>query len=111
MNVLPHKQKEMLQTLLSFPRPPDSEGCLSYTILGDIENAHVINLISVWQTHRHLDRHLLSDRFSVLLGTRSLLHEPLDIQIMTISSVEGMESVNALRKRETTPYKLTRQGG
>ncbi len=101
MNVLPEKQKEVLQTLLSLPQPPSNKGCLSYDILGDIENTNVINLISEWQTRRQLDRHLSSDRFSVLLGTRSLLCEPLDIQILTVSDVEGMEAVNALRKKET----------
>jgi quinol monooxygenase YgiN len=111
MNVLPEKQKEVVQTLLSLIEPSEYEGCLSYAILGDIENTQVINLISEWQNRRQLDRHLSSDRFGVLLGTRSLLCEPLDIQIITVADVEGMETVNALRKKETIQCKFRREGG
>jgi quinol monooxygenase YgiN len=110
MNVLPGKQKEIVQTLLSLPQPPVNEGCLSYDILGDIENKNVINLISEWQTRRQLNRYISSERFSVLLGTRSLLCEPLDIQILTISETEGMEAVSALRRKETVPCKFMREG-
>jgi quinol monooxygenase YgiN len=111
LNVLPEKQKEVVQTLLSLLGPPGNEGCLSYDILGDIENTHVINLISEWQTRRQLNRHLSSDRFSVLLGTRSLLYEPLDIQILTISGVEGMEAVNAVRKKVAIQCRFMREAG
>jgi hypothetical protein len=44
-----------------------------------------------------LDRHIRSARFGVLLGTKSLLREPPQIEIHTVSSSEGMESVNAVR--------------
>ncbi|MBE0584541.1 MAG: antibiotic biosynthesis monooxygenase [Desulfofustis sp.] len=111
MNVLPEKQKEVVQTLLSLMEPAGNEGCLSYDILGDIENQNVINLISEWQTRRQLDCHLSSDRFSVLLGTRSLLYEPLDIQILTIFDAEGMEAVNAVRKKESVPCRFMPEGG
>ena len=47
MNVLPEKQKEVLQTLLSLIDPPGEEkGCLSYNIFCDIEDKNVFNLIS-----------------------------------------------------------------
>jgi len=111
MNVLPEKHKEVLQTLLSLPQPPGNKGCLSYDILGDIENTNVINLISQWQTRRQLNRYLSSDRFGVLLGTRSLLCEPLDIQILTVSGTEGMEAVSALRKKEPISGRFIRAGG
>ena len=53
MNVLPEKQKEVLQTLLSMVELPENEkGCLSYGISCDIEDNTVFNLISTWET-RH----------------------------------------------------------
>ena len=111
MNVLPEKKQEVLQTLLSLLEPPGNEGCLSYDILGDIENTNVFSLLSEWQSRQQLNRHLSSDRFSVLLGTRSLLCEPLDIQILTILRVEGMAAVNAVREKETTPCKFMQEEG
>jgi len=37
--------------------------------------------------------------FSVLLGTKSLLCEPLKIQIFKVSDPEGIEAVNSVRKK------------
>ena len=100
MNVRPEKQKEVLQTLLSLLAPPGKEkGCLSYNIFGDIADENVFNLISEWETRQHLDNHMKSDRFSVLLGTKSLLCEPLKIQIFTVSEFEGIEAVYSVRKK------------
>lgn len=100
ITVRPEKQKEVLQTLLSLHELPGKEkGCLSYDIFGDIADENVFNLISEWDTRQHLDNHMRSDRFSVLLGTKSLLCEPLKIQIFTVSEPEGIEAVYAVRKK------------
>ncbi len=100
MNVLPEKQKEVLQTLLSLAVLLEKEeGCRSYGIYNNIEDDNVYNLISEWETRRQLDQHMRSDGFSVLLGTNSLLNEPMEIQTFTISDTEGMEAVNTVRKK------------
>ena len=98
MNVLPEKQKEMMQTLLSMVEPSEEEiGYLSYGIFCDIEDKNVFNLISEWDAREHLDHYMRSDRFSVLLGTKSLLCEPLKIQILAVANSEGMVAVNSAR--------------
>jgi quinol monooxygenase YgiN len=100
MNVLPEKQKEVMQTLLSMVESPVKEsGYLSYGIFCDIEDKNVFNLISEWETRQDLDHHMGSDIFSVLLGTKSLLCEPLKVQIFTVSDSEGIEAVNSVRKK------------
>lgn len=100
MNVLPEKQKEVLQTLISMVTPTENEkGCLSFGIYGDIEDDNIFNLISEWETRPQLNRHMRSDRFSVLLGTKSLLSEPMKIQIFTVSNTEGMDAVDTIRKK------------
>jgi len=102
MKVLPEKRKEVLQTLLSLIEPRGKEsGYLTYDIFFDIEDKNIFNLISEWETRQHLDHYIRSDRFSVLLGTKSLLCEPLKIQIFTVSDSEGIEAVNSVRKKET----------
>jgi quinol monooxygenase YgiN len=72
-------------------------GCLSCHVFRDIEEKNVFSLIEEWETREDLDDHLKSDRFSVLLGTKSLLCEPLQIEIHTVSHTEGMETVKAAR--------------
>ena len=102
MNVLPEKRKELVQTLLSMIEPMGKEaGCLSYAVSCDIEDKNRFNLLGEWETRQHLDHHMRADRFGVLLGTKSLLCEPLKIQIFTVSGSEGIEAVNSVRKKET----------
>ena len=100
INVLPEKQREVLQTLLSLIASLEKEkGCLSYDIYSDIEDESIFNLISEWESRQSLDDHLRSDRFSILLGIKSLLCEPLRFEILTVSNSEGTEAVNLVRKK------------
>ena len=102
MRVLIEKQKELMQTLLSMIKPCAREkGCLSYQVFRDIENRNILSLLAEWNTREDLNHHIKSGRFGILLGSRSLLYEPLSIRIHTVSNSEGMEMVNTLRKKST----------
>ncbi len=97
MKVRPEKQKEVLQTLLTLVEAPGKEsGCLSYGIYCDIEDKNIFNLISEWENRRHLDHYMGTDRFSVLLGTKSLLREPLDFHYL--------KAVSSVRKKLNNPH-------
>ncbi len=97
MKVLPEKQKELMQTLLSMVELPSKEsGYLSHGIFCNIEDKTIFNMISEWETRQQLNRHLRSGRFSVLLGTKSLLREPMKIRIFTVMDAEGTEAVDAI---------------
>ena len=99
LSTLPEKQKEVMQTLLSMIEPPaNGNGLISYGIYHDIEDSTIFKLISEWESRRHLDAHLRSERFGVLLGTTSLLCKPIDVQIVTVTHVEGMEVVRIARE-------------
>ena len=101
MNVLPEKQKEVLQTLLSMIELAEKEkGCLTYEVFCDIEDKAVFNLIEEWETREDLNHHIRSHRFGVLLGTKTLLCEPPKIQINTVSQSEGMEAIDAARDKK-----------
>ena len=100
MNVLPEKQKELVQTILSMIGPMEKEaGCLSYALFCNVQDKNLLNLLEEWQTRKDLDRHLRSEMFSVLLGAKSLLFDPPQIQIHTVSHSEGIESVNTVREK------------
>ena len=99
MKVLMEKRTEMMQTLLSLIEPSGKEnGCLCYDVFCDLEDNHAFSLIEEWETREDLDLHIRSERFSVLLGTKSLLAKPSGISIHTVSHSEGVEVVNALRR-------------
>ena len=98
MNSLMEKRTEVMQTLLSMIESTENgRGCLSCRVLLDVEDKNVFNMIQEWETRKDLDDHIKSDRFSVLLGTKSLLCEPQQIEIHTVSLSEGMETVKAAR--------------
>jgi quinol monooxygenase YgiN len=100
MNALPEKRTEVMQTLLSMIEPTENErGCQSCHVFGDIEEKYVFSLIEEWETREDLDNHITSYRFSVLLGTRSLLSEPPQIEIHTVSRSEAMEAIDAVRRK------------
>jgi quinol monooxygenase YgiN len=102
MKALMEKRTEMMQTLLSMIEPVGKEkGCLSYDVFCDLEDTHAFSLIEEWETREDLDRHIRSEGFSVLLGTKSLLAKPSGISIHTVSHSEGVEVVNALRNKGT----------
>ena len=98
MNVLPEKQKELVQTLLSMVGSMEKDvNCLSYALFCSIEDKNFLSLFEEWQTRKSLDRHLKSEMFGVLLGTRSLLIEPHGIHIYTVQQSEGVEAVDSAR--------------
>jgi len=100
MNVLPEKQMEVMQTLLSMIKSTRKEtGCLGYSVFCDIEDKRLFSVREEWATREDLDRHVRSHKFGVLLGIDTLLCEPPKIQIYTVSQSEGMEAINAIRSK------------
>ena len=100
MNAFMDKRTEVMQTLLSMIEPTENMvGCLSCKVSRDIEENNIFSMIQEWKNRKELDTHIKSDRFSVLLGTRSLLCEPPQIEIHTVSASEGMETINAIRRK------------
>jgi len=102
MHALPEKQKEVMQTLLSMIASTGKErGCLSHHVFRDIEDENAFSRIDEWETREDLDQHIRSAKFGVLLGAKSLLCEPPNIQIHTVSNSERIPTVNAARDKKT----------
>ena len=111
MNALPEKQKEVMQTLLSMiDRAGQEEGCLSYEGFCDLEDDYVFSLIEEWATREDLNRHIRSEGFSVLLGAKSLLAEPVGIFIHTVSHSEGEDFVQGVRGKGVLNQALNIEG-
>jgi len=101
MNAIPGKHLEMTQTLISTIEPMAKEsGCISCGIFCDIEDKNRFCLLEEWKTREELDQHIASHQFSILLGTKVLLCEPLNIQIFTVSRSEGMDAVHSIRDQK-----------
>jgi len=91
LNALPEKSLELKQTLLALIEPTRNEkGCLSHHVFRDIEHEDNFTLFLQWVNREALDKHLCSDRFTVLMGTRSLLIRPPEIIINTVSESSAL---------------------
>ena len=100
LNALSDKHLEVTQTLLSLIKPVGREtGCRNYTVFCDLHDQNRFCMIGEWETRKDLDRHLRSSEFSVLLGIKPLLRELLNIHIYTVSHLQGMEAVEAVRTK------------
>ncbi|SLM32365.1 conserved hypothetical protein [Desulfamplus magnetovallimortis] len=100
MNVLEEKHLELTQTLHSLIEPVGSEtGCKSYSVSCDIHEKNRFYLMEEWETREDMDRHIKSNRFGVLLGTQTLLRNPLNLKIYSVSHLQGMERVKKIRTK------------
>jgi quinol monooxygenase YgiN len=98
MNTLPEKRREFLQTLqVVCELIRNEKGCLSCNAFQDLENENSFRLVYAWETRDDLNQHIRSDRFAVLLGTKTLLSRPLEIATHVVSATTGMEAVEAIR--------------
>lgn len=99
MNVIPAKQLEILQTLLSMIEPTAKKaGCLSFGVFCDIEDQNRFSMLGEWKTRKALNQHLASHQFGALLGTKALLSEALEIHIYTVAHSEGMAAIQKIRQ-------------
>lgn len=63
----------------------------------DIENENIFKLIEEWETKQHLYSHLRSELFTVLLGARNLMSEPLEFRFNEIAFTDGIDALTAVR--------------
>ena len=100
LKVIPHKRSELLQTLRSMTEQiRRARGCNSCYFFQDVEDENIFIIIEDWNTQEELDSHLESDMFGALIGTKSLLVEPADISIRSVSYTAGMEAVEKARQK------------
>ena len=98
LDALPEKCLELKQTLQALNNSTLKEkGCLSHTVFQDIESDNSFSLVQMWQSRKDLDNHLRSDKFTVLMGTRSLLSRPSEIMMNEVAHSAGWEAVEAVR--------------
>ena len=98
MNSLPEKCLELKQTLQALKKSTQQEkGCLSQSVLQDIESDNSFSLVQFWQNREDLDNHLRSEKFTVLIGTKSLLSRPSEITVNEVAHSLGWEAVEAVR--------------
>ena len=97
--ILPGKhRKDVFEALSLFKRMTEiSAGCICCHISRDVEKPNSITFSEEWQTRKDLERHIRSPNYRLLLEIIELSAQEPEIKVLTITKVEGLEVVEALR--------------
>ena len=100
MQTTPENRKELMQTFRSLSDSNRcANGCKSCRIYREIGNEEAVIFIQEWDSRNHLDKHLRSDEFAVMVGAMSLLEQPDTVEFQVLDQVDGSRSVEAIRAR------------
>jgi quinol monooxygenase YgiN len=95
MKAFSEKRKELRQTLESIAAQTAEEtGCLDSSFYQRTEDDTDFLLIAAWESRAALDDHLQSNRFSVLMGAKSLLSRPPEVVVHTVVASEVLTPAN-----------------
>jgi quinol monooxygenase YgiN len=90
LRVIKGKGDEFLQVIRSFQeKVKKEEGFRKCTIYRDVTDESMFNLIEEWETQDHLDRHLRSDLFRVLIGALKVLSTESEVMYRLVSDKQG----------------------
>ena len=102
MNAIPEKRKELLQTIEAMSDSiRKQKGCSSHQVYQDMEDENVLCLLEEWENQDDLENYLRSDRFAALLGALDLLSKRPNITFNQVSSIAGLELIEAVRAQAT----------
>jgi len=72
-------------------------GCISCGFYQDLYDLEAILFVEEWESRESLDRHIKSESYRIILSLLELSGEPPKIKINTVSKMEGLEAIEALR--------------
>ena len=100
MHTTPENRKELMQTFRSlYGSSPCGNGCKSCRVYRELGDEEAVIVIQEWDSINHLDKHLRSNEFAVMVGAMSLLEQPDTVEFQVLDQVEGSRSVEAIRAR------------
>ncbi len=87
LTALPGKQQEFLQTLRTLQEDIRLQpGCLDCTVGQDTDGEGRFLLFMVWKDLHHLEAHMDSEAFRILLGATSVLTTPASFRFIAANS-------------------------
>ncbi len=90
LKVIKGKGEEFLQTVRSLKeRLKQEEGFFKCTVYQDVADDCTFNIIEEWITQDHLDNHLKSNLFSVLIGALKVLSEESEVTYRFAAHKQG----------------------
>ena len=72
-------------------------GCISCRFYQDVNNPDYVFLVEEWKTREALDHHVKSEQYRIILSLVDSSEKPPGLKIYTISKIEGLEAIEAVR--------------
>ena len=95
---IPEKRAEILQILSSIKEPVQAiHACLDCRVCQEDSGEGMIVYLEQWQTWEAFMRHLRSETYAKILEAIELSREMPSVTYFEVSSIKGMDLLNAVR--------------
>ena len=101
-----HKRhKEVMNSARLIPGPTRIQsGCISCRLYQDLDEPDAVFLVEEWESREKLDRHFNSEQYRINLSLMEASDQFPEIQINTVSKMEGLEAIEAARRGPEISY-------
>lgn len=73
-------------------------GCVGCTLYREVENKNAVALVEEWESRQHLDNHIRSHEYRIILALMDMSSVPPEVQFATVSHMAAMETIRSVRK-------------
>ena len=79
-------------------------GCMSCRLYQDLDEPDAVFLVEEWESREELDRHFNSEQCRIILSLMEAADRFPEIKISTVSKMEGLEAIEAVRRGQDISY-------
>ena len=79
-------------------------GCISCRLYQDLDEPDDVFLMEEWESREKLDRHFKSEQYRIILSLMEASDQFPEIKINTISKIEALEAIEAVRMGQEISY-------
>ena len=79
-------------------------GCISCRLYQDLDEPDAVFLVEEWESRENLDRHFKSEQYRIILSLMEASDQFPEIKINTISKMEALEAIEAVRRGQEISY-------
>ena len=103
---VPHKRRQDFMNSAKLILGPTriQSGCLSCRLYQDLGQPDAVFLVEEWESREDLDRHFNSEQCRIMLSLMEASDQFPEIKINTVSKMEGLEAIEAVRRGQEISY-------
>ena len=103
---VPHKQRQdFMNSAKLIPGPTKIlAGCVSCRLYQDLDEPDAVFLVEEWESREKLDRYFNSEQCPIILSLMEASDQFPEIKINTVSKMEGLEAIEAVRRGQEISY-------